>query len=143
MAPCLLVVFDPPALWHLDAARGPSTPSLDHLVGATAQRQRNCETERLSGPKIKHQFNFHCLLDRKVARFLSLEHAAHVDAFLAMRIVKTAAIAHQPTYLWKISGRVHSWHRMSCCPRHDLLPLAKEKDIQDRNERTNSLFSQG
>ena len=27
MAPCLLVVLDRPALWHLDAARGPSTPS--------------------------------------------------------------------------------------------------------------------
>src|SRR4051794_41066351 len=38
MAPCPLIGSHQPALWHLDAARGPSTPLLDHLVGAGEYR---------------------------------------------------------------------------------------------------------
>jgi hypothetical protein len=30
----LLLVSDQPAFWHLDAVRGPSTPSFNDLVGA-------------------------------------------------------------------------------------------------------------
>src|SRR5262245_38153907 len=30
-------------VWHLDAARGPSTPSFDHLVGAGKHRRRQLE----------------------------------------------------------------------------------------------------
>ena len=36
-----------PALWHLDAARGPSTPSFDHLVGKAEQPQRHDEFQAL------------------------------------------------------------------------------------------------
>src|SRR5262249_56735118 len=32
--------------WHSDAARGPSTPSLDHLVGAGEHHRRDREAER-------------------------------------------------------------------------------------------------
>src|SRR5262249_815270 len=33
------------AVWHSDAARGPSTPSFDHLVGASEQRRRYCQAK--------------------------------------------------------------------------------------------------
>src|SRR5215470_5364300 len=38
MAP-LNGVFHKPPFWHVDAARGPSTPSFDHLVGACEQHR--------------------------------------------------------------------------------------------------------
>src|SRR3954454_3870273 len=38
MAPCPLIGSHQLALWHLDAARGPSTPSLDHLSSADAKK---------------------------------------------------------------------------------------------------------
>src|SRR6516225_826361 len=40
MAP-IRCCFDQTAVWHSDAARGPSTPSFDHLVGAGEQRGRH------------------------------------------------------------------------------------------------------
>jgi hypothetical protein len=49
MAPRSLLVSDQPAFWHLDAARGPSTPSLDHFVGATDERQGEGNAKRLGG----------------------------------------------------------------------------------------------
>jgi len=39
-------------VWHVDAARGPSTPSFDHLVGAGEQRGRDGEANRLGGRRI-------------------------------------------------------------------------------------------
>src|SRR6516225_2277612 len=37
------------AVWHSDAARGPSTPSFDHLVGAGKNGRRNVEAKSLGG----------------------------------------------------------------------------------------------
>src|SRR5262249_49259675 len=55
-------------VWHLDAARGPSTPSFDHLIGAgraatAALRGR----ARLCRLEVDHQLNSCRLLDRKLA----------------------------------------------------------------------------
>ena len=73
MAPRSLVVSDHPAFWHLDAARGPSTPSFDHLVGAGEQRLRDGEAERLRGLEVDHQLILGRLFDRKVAGLGALE----------------------------------------------------------------------
>src|SRR6516225_6941897 len=42
MAP-IRCCFDQTAVWHSDAARGPSTPSFNHLVGEREQRWRQVE----------------------------------------------------------------------------------------------------
>src|SRR5690242_8235618 len=57
-----------PALWHLDAARGPSTPSLDHLVRACEQRWRDFEAERFGGRQIDYEVELGRLLNRDFAR---------------------------------------------------------------------------
>src|SRR6266576_2293978 len=41
--------------WHVDAARGPSTPSFDHLVGAREHGRCNIEANRLGGFEIDHE----------------------------------------------------------------------------------------
>src|SRR5262249_52141718 len=43
------------AVWHSDAARGPSTPSFDHLIGAGEQGCRYVEVERLRRLQVDHQ----------------------------------------------------------------------------------------
>jgi hypothetical protein len=48
-------------------------PLLNHLVGATKQRERESETERLSGLHIDDKLNLHRLLYRQIGRLFALE----------------------------------------------------------------------
>jgi hypothetical protein len=45
--------------------------SLDHLVGASRQRKRDSDAERLGGLEVQEQFNFRALLDRQLARLFA------------------------------------------------------------------------
>jgi hypothetical protein len=58
-------------LRHRGAARGPSTPSFDHLVSEREQLRRDFETECLGGLEIDNQFDLRGLLDRQVGRLLA------------------------------------------------------------------------
>src|SRR5262245_54484523 len=66
------------AVWHSDAARGPSTPSFDHLVRAGEQSGRDFDAERPRGFEVEHQLELDGGLDRKLARLLALEDAVDV-----------------------------------------------------------------
>src|SRR5262249_34126459 len=61
------------AVWHSDAARGPSTPSFDHLVGKRQESGRHLEAERLGCPRIDDELEAGWLLDRQIRRPRSLE----------------------------------------------------------------------
>src|SRR6516165_5524273 len=77
MAP-IRCCFDQTAVWHSDAARGPSTPSFDHLVGERQQFRRYFETERLCGLEVDHQLELGRRLHRKLGRIGALEDAVNV-----------------------------------------------------------------
>jgi hypothetical protein len=64
MAPRPLVIRFP-AFWHSDAARGPSTPSFDDLVGAGEQRWLHFEAEHLGGSQVDDEIEFGRLLYRQ------------------------------------------------------------------------------
>src|SRR5262249_26555369 len=70
--------FDQTAVWHSDAARGPSTPSCDHVGGAAEQGWRHVEAESLGRDQVDDQLEFGRCLHRQVAWLLALEDTIHI-----------------------------------------------------------------
>src|SRR5262249_37105758 len=52
--------------------------SLDHLVGASKQRRRNLETERLGGRKVYDEIELSRLLDRDVTRLRAAQNLVDI-----------------------------------------------------------------
>jgi hypothetical protein len=53
--------------------------SLDHLVGASKQRGRYGQVQRLRRLEIDYELNFHCLLDWQIVRSRACENPTYVD----------------------------------------------------------------
>src|SRR5262245_59439046 len=83
------------AVWHSDAARGPSTPSFNHLVGAAEQRQWNRDAERLGGLEVDDQLDFGQLLDRQISELGTRKNPAGIDADLTVQVGDIASVADQ------------------------------------------------
>src|SRR5262249_4647911 len=81
--------FDQTAVWHSDAARGPSTPSLDYLVGAGKKRRRNFEAKCPRGVEVDHQFKLVRLHHWQVGRLGALKDARGIESDLAPGISKS------------------------------------------------------
>src|SRR5271167_3361371 len=96
MAPCSLAVFDQPAFWHLDAARGPSTPSFDHLVGGGEQRLWDTKAERLRSLEVDDKLELRRVLHWQIGRLGTLEDAIHVGGRAAVQVDEVDTIGHQP-----------------------------------------------
>ena len=82
-------------VWHIDAARGPSTPSLDHLVGTAEQWERYGEAERPGGLHVNDQLDLSGLLHRQIARLLALKNSPGVGADQTVVFRFVAAVAEQ------------------------------------------------
>src|SRR6516165_3346829 len=69
--------------------------SLDHLVGATEERDRNGEAQRAGRREVDDQLDFGGLLDGQVGGLLALENSARVVADQTVSVRIAASIAHQ------------------------------------------------
>src|SRR5215831_2531858 len=103
MAP-IRCCFDQTAVWHSDAARGPSTPSFDHLVGAGEQRWRNIEADCLGRDQIDDKIIIGRLLDRQIARLGAVQDLVHVLGGTAEKRVEIRPIRHERAGLSMLAG---------------------------------------
>src|SRR5262245_16512122 len=88
--------------------------SLDHLVGATRQRKRDSDAERLGGLETEDQLDFRGKLhDRDVSRLLAFENAPGVDAAQTICVRSIASVAHQTTSGGKLSKLVDRWNAVA------------------------------
>src|SRR5215813_11099740 len=112
MAP-IRCCFDQTAVWHSDAARGPSTPSFNHLSGANEQSGWHSQAERVGGLQVDDQFDFGNLLDRQVGGLLALEDTVGVDASRMECIRNAASVAYQAASRGELAKMVGRGHRVT------------------------------
>src|SRR5262245_42890010 len=87
--------------------------SLDHLVDAANQRQRDGEAERLGGLHVDDEFDFGRLLDRQLGGLLAFENSACIDAERAVRIQNGAAVSHEAASAYKLAKLVDRGHTVA------------------------------
>src|SRR5438128_3920727 len=81
--------------------------SLDHLIGAAKQHQRNRQAERLRGPEIDDELELRRLLYRQVAGLFALENACGEQTSLPVGIEKAGSIACQATGIGKFAPLIY------------------------------------
>jgi hypothetical protein len=103
---------------HCNKRRASAANDLfDRLVGATEQRERECDAERLGGLQVDVQLDFSCLLDRQVGGLFTLEDAAGIDAGLSKNVCNVSAVAHQAAGRHRLAHMVNRRHRVACRQR--------------------------
>src|SRR6516225_2056972 len=111
MAP-IRCCFDQTAVWHSEAARGPSTPSFNHLVSAREQRRRHFEAEGLGGLEIDHQLELRGLLDRQFRRVGPFENFIYESSGSFKVVFPEVGIRHETAGHHIISYLVDGWNLM-------------------------------
>src|SRR5262245_273302 len=133
MAPRSLVASDHLAFWHLEAVRGPSTPSFDDLVGARQKRLWHFEAERLRRLKIDHQFVLGRRLYGEVTRFLTFEDAVDVAGGAAELLGKVSPIGNQTAACDVIAGGVNRGQFVLGRKRGDQFPMSNRQCASGHN----------
>src|SRR6516225_7109603 len=130
MAP-IRCCFDQTAVWHSDAARGPSTPSFKHLVGAARHGQRDSDPERFGGPEVEEQFNFGGLLNGQIGRLVALENSPSISADQTVVFRFTTAITHQTTSSGELTKFVDRGQRVPNRQHSELFAVRAQGRTED------------
>src|SRR5262245_24777736 len=127
MAPRSLLVSDQSAPWHLDAARGPSTPSFDHCISKREQFRGYFKIKHLCGLEIDDELNSGRLGDRQVSWFDASENFANVDTDLTIAIGQTGAIAYEASGLGIFAPWIDRRYFVVCGKRGNSLAIRGEE----------------
>src|SRR6185503_8535491 len=103
-----------PALWHLDAARGPSTPSFDDLVGCNEQPVRHGQAKHAGGLNVNDQLELSRLHYGQISGRGALKDTADIDTGLTSCIRDACSVADQPACFRRQPLRINRWYGVAC-----------------------------
>src|SRR6516165_1346222 len=132
MAP-IRCCFDQTAVWHSDAARGPSTPSFDYLVGAGEQGRRNFEAESLCSLKVDDQLEFRWLLDWQIGWPGAFENLVHKSSGASVGVEERRPVAHEAPCLGILVMPVNGWQPMLCGEVREPRAVKSSEGIREHN----------
>src|SRR6516162_12913 len=92
------------AVWHSGAARGPSTPSFNHLVGGGEQPGEDLEFEGSCGLDIDDQLELGRPVDRQVRRLRAFEDATGIESGAAICVSGVVPIADHAASHREVAG---------------------------------------
>src|SRR5438552_2676637 len=92
--------------------RAAASVSLDHLVGAAEQRERNIEPELLCALEVEEQLHLCGKLYRQIGRLLTLQDARDIEPRPIIGIGDAAAITHDAAGGGKFPVLIDCGHRL-------------------------------
>src|SRR5215813_8198171 len=98
------------AVWHSDAARGPSTPSFDYLIGAQDQPDWDFMPDRPSGLKIDDKLEPGRLLDRQIGRLDAAQQLGELPAHdVSVQLNDQRSVSDEAALLRHFRPLVNGW----------------------------------
>src|SRR5262249_45182923 len=123
--------------------RRPVRNSLDHLVGAANERERNGDAECPGRLEVDDQLDFGGLLDRQLGRFLALENFSSVDADQTVIVRLARSVAQQATSRGEAAILEDRGNRVADRQRGELFASDCEECTGANDQRVGSYLAQG
>jgi hypothetical protein len=128
--------------WHIDAARGPSTPSFDHLVGERKQIIGDFQAECFGSPKIDYKLEFRRLQNRQLGRLGPLENSGGVDTVVPVGVGDAYPIAEQSAGYGIFAELIDGRQALAFREANDLLTPRVEIRVRADEQRADAFRNQ-
>src|SRR5262249_13328655 len=116
--------------------------SLENLVGAAGQRQRNGDAERTSGLQVDEHLDFGGLLHRQIGRLAAFKNSPGIGSDEAMCFSNVGPITHQTSGRSELAPLVDRGNGVLNRQGGELLRMAGEERVAPNYQPTSSQLSQ-